>query len=394
MMKRVLMLGALVLLGGCASDETIEPPAELVEFRQTATIEQAWSQDVGDLEADLLLGLVPASDGENVYVADYDGSIHAFRLGDGRKLWEHETGEFSLWGDSGALNFSAGPAVRDGLVVAGSINGDVLALDAGSGERLWLAGVEGEMLTQPLITSGLVVVRTTDGRVIALDARTGAERWETVRQVPNLTIRGLAAPATNERYIFAGFDNGHVAALSIGDGGMIWETAVAKPTGSSELEAIVDVDGDLATFDSELYVTSHNGDLAGLAVESGEIIWRRELSSVTAPAVGWGNVFVTDIDSEVHAFDRLSGTTEWTQDALRARYLTAPAVLGDLVAVGDFEGYVHFLDITNGEMRARIEHGGEPIQAQPLVVGEMLLVLSADGELAAYRRTDTAEDAD
>ncbi|HEX7031316.1 MAG TPA: outer membrane protein assembly factor BamB [Gammaproteobacteria bacterium] len=391
-MKRFLLLGAAVLLAACASDETIEPPAELVEFRQTATFEQAWSAGIGDLEPDLRLGLVPASDGENVYVADYDGTVHAFRLADGETVWQHETGEFTLWGDSGALKFSAGPAVRDGLVVTGSINGEVLALDAATGERRWLASVEGEMLAQPLITSGLVVVRTTDGRVIALDAATGAERWDTVRQVPNLTIRGLAAPTTNERYIFTGFDNGHVAALAIDDGGMVWETAVAKPAGSSELDAIVDVDGDLVTFDSELYVTSHNGDLAGLAVESGEIIWRRELSSVLAPAVSWGTVFVTDINSEVHAFDRLSGSSEWTQDGLRARYLTAPAVFGDLVVVGDFEGYLHFLDITSGEMRARIEHGGEPIQAQPLPVGDLLVVLSADGELAAYRRTDLVAD--
>lgn len=394
MIKRALLLGAVLFLGACASDETIEPPAELVEFRQTATFERVWEQGIGSLEAELLLGLAPASDGENVYVADYEGSMYAFRATDGELLWEHETSEFRLWGESTALKFSAGPSVNDGLVVIGTINGNVLALDAATGERRWLRQLDGEMLAQPLLTGDLVVVRTTDGRVIALDATSGATRWETVREVPNLTIRGLAAPTTNGRYIFAGFDNGRVAALARDDGSMVWEAAIAQPAGTSELEAIVDVDGDLVTIGNELYVTSHNGDLAGVAVESGEVIWRRELSSVLEPAVSWGTVFVTDINSEVHAFDRLSGNTEWNQDQLRARYLTPPTVFGDLVVVGDFEGYLHFLDIASGEMRARISHTGEPVQAETVVVDDLLIVLSADGELAAYRRTDVAEDAE
>lgn len=387
-MKRILSLCAALLLGACAMDETIEPPAELVDFEQRASFERAWSRSIGDLEPTLRLGLLPATDGENVYAADHEGAVHAFRLADGKRLWKFETSEFRFWGESPAMRFSAGPSVAGGRLAVGTLSGVVLLLDAATGEEIWRANVNGELLAPPLLVAGLVAVRTTDGRVVALDIQSGEQRWDTVREVPPLVIRGLAAPGSDGRRIYAGFDNGKVAALSLEDGSMIWESTIAAPTGASALESIVDVDGNVVHFAREIYATSYNGHAAALAAESGEIIWRRELSSVNTPALAQGDVLVTDIDSVVRAFDRLSGTTVWTQDKLRARGLTAPAVLGNLVVVGDFEGYLHFLDVASGEMQARISHGGEPLNAPPLVVGDLLLVLSGDGELSAYRRSD------
>ena len=153
----------------------------------------------------------------------------------------------------------------------------------------------------------------------------GIDLRDAVREVPSLVIRGLAAPATDGRRIYAGFDNGKVAALSSDDGSMIWEATIAAPTGASELANIVDVDGDLVHFAQEVYATSYNGHAAALAAESGEIVWRRELSSVEAPAIAQGNTFVTDVDSVVHAFDRLSGVLldrfarDRVEEPLRAR---------------------------------------------------------------------------
>lgn len=388
MMKRLLALSAVMLLGACASNN-LTPPAELVDFNEQASFDRVWSADIGDLRPDLRFELVPASDGENVYVADHEGAVYAFRLADGEKLWEHDTSEFHFFGDSTAVEFSAGPAVDDGRVVVGSRDGQVLALDAATGDMLWETSLKDELLAPPLMAAGLVIMRSTDGRIVALDAASGETRWETVRDVPTLTIRGLSPLLNDGGLVYAGFDNGKVAALSIEDGRMIWEATIATPGGASELQEIVDVDGELALFGSELYATSYNGNIAALAIESGEILWRNELSSVEAPAVGWGNVYAVDVDSTVRAYDRLSGATIWTQDKLLRRDLSSPVVFGELLVAGDFEGYLHFLDLGSGEMIARVSHGGEPVRARPLVIGDLLVVLSDDGDLAAYRRTDT-----
>src|SRR5690606_28264553 len=87
-MKKFWLLAAVSLLGACAIDETLEPPAELVEFEQRVDIERAWSVTPGgrslwffggDKGSSLRLGLVPATDGTNVYVATHDGVVEAYR---------------------------------------------------------------------------------------------------------------------------------------------------------------------------------------------------------------------------------------------------------------------------------------------------------------------------
>jgi outer membrane protein assembly factor BamB len=86
-------------------------------------------------------------------------------------------------------------------------------------------------------------------------------------------------------------------------------------------------------------------------------------------------LYVTDSRGAVIAFDKQSGATLWKQEKLLNRRVTGPAVLGDFVAVGDYEGYVHVLDGDTGAFVARISTDGSPILSEPLRVGSALMVV-------------------
>jgi outer membrane protein assembly factor BamB len=94
-------------------------------------------------------------------------------------------------------------------------------------------------------------------------------------------------------------------------------------------------------------------------------------------------LFVTDADDQVWAAEPSDGAGIWKQEQLRWRRLSAPAVTGDLVAVGDLDGYVHWLDRRDGRILARTRVGKGPIRAQPLAADGRLYVLGDDGTLAA-----------
>ena len=380
-----LGLSAIAILGGCATSDPT-PPTPLADIPDSGiSVNEVWDYSLGGAGEDLRLALRPAVDSKHVYVADYGGSIVALDRQSGDEVWEFDTYDFSFWGESTFLAFSGGPATGDGLVVAGTNNGIVLALAADTGEEKWRKDVQGEILAAPAVGDGLVILRISDGRLLALDTGSGEEAWVTGRETPSLTLRGLSTPVITSGQVITGFDNGRVVSVSSRDGSSLWETQIGVPGGTTVISELVDVDAEVAVFRDDVYATSYNGALTNLVLQSGDELWKEEFSSTHSPAVDYSNVYATDQDGNVFAFDRLSSREIWKQPGLLYRAVTGPVTFEQMIVVGDFEGYLHFLDRDTGEIKARIAHDGEPIRMRPVADGDMLFVQSDDGDIAAYR---------
>ena len=67
------------------------------------------------------------------------------------------------------------------------------------------------------------------------------------------------------------------------------------------------------------------------------------------------------------------------------RSLTAPVLAGDTLVVGDFEGYLHWLDAATGQMLARGKTGGGRMSNAPVAAGDLLLLQTDSGEVQAWR---------
>ncbi|MGH8221630.1 MAG: hypothetical protein ACREQZ_01525, partial [Woeseiaceae bacterium] len=63
---------------------------------------------------------------------------------------------------------------------------------------------------------------------------------------------------------------------------------------------------------------------------------------------------------------------------------TAPAPFNTAVVAGDFEGYVHFFDSTDGTPLARRRVGRGMISGAPVVAGSRLFVQSEAGLMSAF----------
>jgi outer membrane protein assembly factor BamB len=96
-------------------------------------------------------------------------------------------------------------------------------------------------------------------------------------------------------------------------------------------------------------------------------------------------VVVTDPTGAVFGLDKSSGGSLWQQPALARRNVTGAAVQGDFAVVADFDGYVHWLKLDNGEFAARERVGGKAIKAAPVVADGIALVQNVNGELTAFR---------
>jgi outer membrane protein assembly factor BamB len=368
-------------LAGCSKipwfggDKDPTPPTKLTDLVPQVNLTELWSDRVTKGTLGRRLFLVPAVSGGRVYVADAKGRAVAVAADSGRVQWERDTG----------LTFSGGPDLEGDRLVLGTSGGELVALSASNGRELWRTQLGSEVLSVPRHTGeGKIIAHTLDDTVYALDAANGAELWRVSYPAPVLTLRGSSSPAITPSGIVVGLSGGKLVKLDPTDGTPIWEVTITSPSGRSELARIADIDADPIVVGTIVFVGTYNGDLAAVDLETGTVLWRRELSAYAGLAANETELYITDSDDLVWAADPVSGAGRWQQEGLRYRRLTAPALTGNLIAVGDIEGYLHLLTQSDGRLvgRARIARK-TPIMVRPVVSGGRIYVYASDGTLAA-----------
>jgi outer membrane protein assembly factor BamB len=386
-LRKVVAASAIAaLLGGCGifgdeEDEALQPKP-LVEIEATLPVERAWNANLGGGSEFLRIALAPAGSPERVFAASRDGRVSAFQPQSGERIWETEL----------EVPLSAGPgAGQDRVAVSGS-NGFLYCLRADNGSEVWRTYIGGESLASPLIAEDSVIVYTIDGTLGVYSVFNGSERWTLEQNLPPLTLRGTSEPIVVGTTVIAGFDNGRVVASSLIGGETSWEVVLSPPTGRSDLERLSDVDGAMAVVGQDLYATGYQGRMAALAAESGQILWSREISTHVGLGADEDNVYVVAETGELIALDRQTGSERWRQDALLRRSPTAPVPFEGAVAVGDFEGFVHFFSREDGSAVARVRVGDRMLSSAPVVIGDQLYVQSEAGRLGVFevRRPEQA----
>jgi outer membrane protein assembly factor BamB len=379
MTVRRLSILAFVLLAGCTSltdlkrdvsermfgPEPTDPPMALAEFKAKATAKLLWSASVGKAEG---YSYTPAVDGNAIFAASTKGEITRLDAATGKQVWRVSAGE----------TISGGVGAGENLVLVGTPKGMVLAFDQ-NGKALWKAKVSSEVLSAPKIANGVVVVRSGDSRIFGLSAVDGKRVWVYERATPSLALRSVAGVALADGAAYVGFAGGKMVALKADDGKLLWEASVALPKGVTEIERIADITSLPVVDGRVVYAVAFQGRVAAVDRTNGRVLWNRDISSYNGLSADDGRVFVTHSGGAVYGLDNGSGKSYWRQGGLLNRQVSAPMPIGEYVAVGDLEGYVHFLSDEDGAFAARIQTDKSPVLAQPVYLGDSRLLVQTSG---------------
>lgn len=345
--------------------ELAEPPEELVEFKATMTPKVMWQTNLGEsLEYDF----TPAVEAGMVYAASATGEIAKIDASTGKQVWRINAGE----------PLSGGVGLGPNLVLVGTPKAYVMAYDQ-SGKLLWKSKVSSEVLSIPQVTDNLVIVRAGDSRIFGLNAKDGSRKWVYERANPALSLRSSSGVVLADGAVYAGFAGGKMIALRAEDGKIIWEVSVALPKGTTEIERIADITSQPFVDGALVYAVAYQGKIAGVDRATGKVAWSREISSYTGLSAEDARVYVAHASGSVYALEYSSGKTFWRQGSLKNRLLSAPLPLGSTVAVGDVQGYIHFMDREDGAFTARINVQDSPVMPR-------LTELGSNGLLAQTRK--------
>lgn len=341
-----IILGCLLLsLAACSSTETKEDlgPNGLPDFDREVSLSTEWRQQIGKGMGKAFARMAPTVDQSHIFVSDAQGLVQSLELEDGSVSWEAQLD----------TELTAGVAVGQTFAYVGTANGDVIALDKTTGAEAWRTFVKSEIVSLPVEDNGQLALQTVDGHLHLLNAEDGALKWSFDSNLPSLSIRGTSSPVFNGDQVIAGFANGKVSALNRADGSVVWQERIGIPAGRSELERLVDIDGQLLKQDDLLYVIGYQGHLAAIDLRSGKMVWKQEASSYHGPLAGLGNLYMVNDQDHIVALDDRSATEVWEQVDLHGRQLTELVMFANHIAVADFEGYIHLVKQLDGSLVGR-----------------------------------------
>jgi len=375
-LTKITLLFLVLALTACSSDKNSGPPiSPLVKFTPSLSVNQLWDTHPGDGTDNNFVNLTPATAGNAIYTASYDGKVYATNEKSGDNIWEAETNK----------KIASGPAVGNNVVVVTTTDGYALAFNSQTGKKRWQANLGNEAIATPKISHNTVFIKTIDGRLLALNSQTGLKRWDYASQAPSLILRGGSQPEVAGNYVIAGFENGKVVALNIKNGNVAWSKTIFNPQGSTPLQRMVDIVANPVVSNDIVYVVTYQGRLAALNLQSGQLLWQHNMSSYSGMAIGKQWLFVSDAQGYVWAFDKQTGRVAWRQTQLAGRNLSAPAVVDNAVVVGDAEGYLHWMSQSNGNFVARTLANKSGIAAAPIAKNGDLFAVANNGEILAYK---------
>lgn len=374
----VLALALFFLLPGCSWMDSMNPfsggkprnqPAELAEFDQTRSVAVSWSLGIGSSDNFIF---TPAATYDSVYAASAKGTVVRVDPESGSEIWRIDAG----------MPLTAGVGTDGNTVVVAGKDGVLLAFDA-DGKEKWQVPLSSEALSAPAVGGNMVVVRTLDNRISGFDADSGERKWMVTRRSPPLMLRSAPGIAVVGPTAVVALPGGRMISLMLANGGTNWDVVVGNARGTTDLERIADTSGMPAVLGRLVCAASFQGRVACYDVVSGGGVWAKELSSDVGVSVDNDFVYVADEAGAVYAFSNLRGQSVWRNDRLAYRALTAPVSFEGTVAVGDLQGYVHFLSKDDGAFVSRMATDGSAIRAMPLVVGDKLIIQTTDGRLQA-----------
>ena len=258
------------------------------------------------------------------------GGYEVFGRSVGTERWHSHGRETQRWSSSSPQEPS--PVAAGEMVYAIAPDTDrVVAIDGSSGRLKWERTIGDERSTgsnRPAVHDGTVYVSSRPGDVVAIDAETGDRHWS-VRPGPHadssLQYRHFSPPTVTDDGLVIP-DREGVTLIDPTDGSVLWEyTYDGNAT-----------DGSAAVANGTVFVTDGAESLHAIDLERGEREWTADYGPDTDPVVADGVVYLGYQVSELVAIDAETGDRRWTYED--STYFTQPIVADDVLYVLTDEG--------------------------------------------------------
>jgi outer membrane protein assembly factor BamB len=343
------------------------------------SLKQAWSTDAGTGSTGYgKLTASPIVAGGKIFVLDTTGKVTAISASGGGIAWRATT---TPDGEKDREGYGGGLAADNGRVYAATGFGVVVALDAGSGKKLWERVIGVPMRASPTAAGDRVYVTTIEGTALALNGADGKDVWQVRGVAERASLVGNASPAVDQDAVVFPFSSGDILAIKVSNGMSMWSESLARTRSASSLAALSDaarpvVDG------GTVFAVGHAGRMVATSLKTGERLWSVSVPGTQAPAVAGDGVFVVDTTGVLYGFTRREGKVAWQAKLPGNGTWAGPVAAGGKLWLGSSSGQIVSVDPATGKPASTIDLG-QPVYIAPIVAGGRMYVLTDKARLVA-----------
>lgn len=356
----------------------------------SAAPQRAWTATIPGSTTKRRLAAAPVVGGGSLFVVDSEGQIQAFDAASGAKRWVHS---IDVNKDLRDATFGGGASYADGKVYATSGSGDVVALDAATGNELWRVKPAGPLRGSPTIAFNALYVMTQDNQIHALNLADGKPIWQDAGASSASGVFGVASPAAGQGSVIAGYSSGELVAYRYENGRNLWSDALARTSISTQVGTLTDIDADPIIDQGRVYALGQGGRMAAYELVTGQRIWELSLAGISTPVVAGDWIFTLTDDARLIAIARATGRVKWVTQLQQWRnpkaktnpiFWTGPVLANNRLWIASSEGEVLSASVTDG-VTAPFTDLNKPVSLAPIVAGGTLYILDDSGRITAWR---------
>jgi outer membrane assembly lipoprotein YfgL len=261
-------------------------------------------------------------------------------------------------------------------------NNELITLQ--DGKVQWRKSLPAQSFTAPLVAGSRVFVLTADRSVIAFDGATGRQLWTQQRPGEPLVLKQAGVMLAVKNTLVVGL-SGRLSGLDPNTGVIRWESAIATPRGTNDVERLVDLVAPFDRVGDVVCVRAFQAAVGCVNADRGQVVWTRP-STGEMGVSGNDSLLVAPLSNGVvQAFNRSSGERLWDTERLKYRILSAPLVTPRGVLVADNGGWLYLLSLADGALLNRIKLDTEELATAPVFAGGRYVVVTREGRVTGLQ---------
>lgn len=364
-------------------------PVKLPDGQPLGALDKTTSAAIGEGEEfERAVAPPPVVAAGMVFAMDAAGNISAHEAANIENIRWQSAG---LAEEDSPEALGGGLAYHQGRIYATSGRGWVGAFDAETGKEMWKKQIPASFRSAPRLAGGILFAITLDSQLLALDAASGEVRWAHRGISETAGLMSAAAPAITGSVVIAPYASGEIYALAAESGQPLWGdslAAAARTEASAGLSGIV---GDPVIDAQVVIAASASGRLGVFAIATGQRLWDLPVSSLNAPWLAGDYLFVLTAGNQLVCLVKYTGQVRWVaplprfDDEERKIYpilWRGPVVAGGKVVVAGSNEELRLFSAADGSLLETKSAPGD-IAAAPVIAGGRMYLIGRDATLYA-----------